>query len=89
VFVKLQELLAPWGLTHVYPDDWGTSQSQLRPQQQTIGKEHTPKIARNHLTLRTRITRVTRKTIGFSQSIRMHDIVMGLFVNRYEFGLQL
>jgi len=28
-----------------------------------------------------------RKTIGFSKSIEMHDIIIGLFVNRDEFGL--
>jgi insertion element IS1 protein InsB len=44
-------------------------------------------IERKHLTLRTRIKRLTRKTICFSRSIQMHDIVVGLFVNRYEFGL--
>jgi insertion element IS1 protein InsB len=42
-----------------------------------------------HLTLRTRIKRLTRKTICFSKSIQMHDIVIGLFVNRYEFGLRV
>jgi hypothetical protein len=31
----------------------------------------------------------SRKTICFSKSIQMHDIVIGLFVNRYEFGLTL
>ena len=30
---------------------------------------------------------LTRKTICFSRSIQMHDIVIGLFVNRYECGL--
>jgi insertion element IS1 protein InsB len=49
----------------------------------------TYKIERKHLTLRTRIKRLTRKTICFAKSIRMHDIVIRLFVNRYEFGLQL
>jgi len=28
-----------------------------------------------------------RKTICFSRSIQLHDIIIGLFVNRYEFGL--
>jgi hypothetical protein len=27
-----------------------------------------------------------RRTIGFSKSERMHDLVIGLFINRYEFG---
>jgi len=41
------------------------------------------------LTLRTRIKRLARKTICFSKSPEMHDIVIGLFVNRYEFGLSV
>jgi IS1 family transposase len=32
--------------------------------------------------LRTRIKRVVRKTIGFSTTTQMHDIVLGLLVNR-------
>jgi len=39
------------------------------------------------LTLRTRIKQLARKTICFSESILLHDIVIGLFVNHYEFGL--
>ena len=53
------------------------------------GKRNTPQIARKHLTLRTRIKRLVRKTICFSKSVQMHDLVIGLFVNRYEFGLTL
>jgi len=41
------------------------------------------------VTLRTRIKRLTRKTICCSRSIPMHDVVIGLFVNRYEFGLSV
>ena len=89
VFVKLKQLFAPFGMTRFYTDDWGTYQRNLRPQQQTIGKDKTQKIERKHLTLRTRIKRLTRKTLCFSKSIRMHDIVLGLFVNRDEFGLQI
>jgi insertion element IS1 protein InsB len=89
VFVKLKQLLAPFGITRFYTDDWGTYQRNLPTQQHTIGKENTQKIERKHLTLRTRIKRLARKTICFSKAIRMHDIVIGLFVNRYEFGLQI
>jgi insertion element IS1 protein InsB len=89
VFVKLKQLLAPFGMTRFYTDDWGTYQRKLPTQQHTIGKENTQKIERKHLTLRTQIKRLARKTICFSKSIRMHDIVIGLFVNRYEFGLQI
>ena len=30
--------------------------------------------------------RLVRKTICFSKTVQMHDIVIGLFVNRYAFG---
>ena len=50
------------------------------------GKRHTQKIERKHLTLRTRIKRLVRKTICCSKTTQMHDIVIGLFVNRYAFG---
>jgi len=41
------------------------------------------------VTLRTRIKRLARKTICSSRSTEMHDIVIGLCVNRYEFGLSV
>lgn len=34
-----------------------------------------------------RVKRLARKTICFSKSEWMHDIVIGLFINRDEFGL--
>jgi insertion element IS1 protein InsB len=37
--------------------------------------------------LRPRIKRLMRKTICFSRSTQLHDIVIGWCVNRYEFGL--
>ena len=52
-----------------------------------VGKRRTQQLERKHLTLRTRIKRLVRKTICFSRSIQMHDIVIGLFINRFEFGL--
>src|SRR5262249_40157595 len=44
------------------------------------------KIESKHINLRTRIKRLVRRTICFSKTERMHDLVIGLFVNRYEFG---
>ena len=89
VFLHLKQLLAPFGISHFYTDDWGTYQRHLNPEQHEIGKANTQKIERKHLTLRTRIKRLARKTLCFSKSVRMHDMVIGLFVNRYEFGLQI
>jgi hypothetical protein len=39
--------------------------------------------------LRTRIKRLVRRTICFSKTERMHDLVIGLFINRYEFGVSV
>ncbi len=60
--------------------------THLDPEEHTASKHHTQKIERKHLTLRTRIKRLVRKTICFSKTTQMHDIVIGLFVNRYAFG---
>jgi insertion element IS1 protein InsB len=87
VFVKLKRLLNPFGIRHYHTDYWGAYQRNLAPAVHSPGKRHTQQIERKHLTLRTRLKRLVRKTICFSKSITMHDIVIGLFINRYEFGL--
>jgi len=59
---------------------------------QTITKsenKHTHKIEHQQLTLRTRMKRLARRTVCSSKSLLMHDIVWGLFVNRYEFALPI
>jgi len=86
VFLKLKALLDPFGLTHYYTDKWGAYTRHLDAEQHTVSKRGTQKIERKHLTLRARIKRLVRKTICFSKSTQMHDIVIGLFVNRYAFG---
>jgi len=44
-------------------------------------------VERKHLTPRIRINRLVSKTLCFSRSVHMHDIVSGLFINRFDFGL--
>jgi IS1 family transposase len=85
-FVKLKGLLEPFGITQFYTDGWGAYERLLNPAEHTVGKRNTQKIERKHLTFRTRIKRLARKTICFSKSIVMHDVVIGLFINRFEFG---
>lgn len=87
VFLQRKALREPCGLTRFSTDHWGASTRHLDPDVQSPGKRNTQKIARKHLTLRTRINRVVRKTICFSKTTQMHDIVIGLFVNRYAFRL--
>ena len=86
VFVQLQTLLKPCGIVRFYTDAAGVYARHLPVARHEGGKVHTQQIARKHLTLRTRIKRVARKTMCFSQSVLLHDTVIGLFVNRYEFG---
>ena len=86
VFLQLKALLEPFGLTRFYTDHWGAYTRHLAPEVHCPGKRHTQKIERKHLTLRTHIKRLMRKTICFSKSTQIHDIVIGLFVNRYAFG---
>jgi len=87
VFLQLQALLGPFGITRFYTDAAGVYARHVPAGSHTVGKLYTQQIERKHLTLRTRIKRLARKTICFSKSVFMHDIVIGLFVNRYEFGL--
>jgi insertion element IS1 protein InsB len=85
-FLRLKELLAPFGITHFYTDGWGAYRRHIDPDKHTVGKQHTQKIERKHTTLRARIKRLVRKTICFSKSIQMHDLVIGLFINRFAYG---
>jgi insertion element IS1 protein InsB len=89
ILVKLKALLAPFGIRRFYTDGWGAYRRHLDPPQHVVGKRRTQQLERKHLTLRTRIKRLARKTICFSKSLARHEIVSGLFINRYEFGLQI
>ena len=86
-FLELKALLEPFGVTQFYTDGGGADERHLDPAFHTVGKAHTQTIERQHLTLRTRIKRLARKTICFSKSEWLHDVVIGLFINCYEFGL--
>ena len=82
----LMQLLAPFGIKPFYTDNWGAYHRLLDPAQHIASKSHTQRIERKHLALQIRIKRLARKTICFSKSVLMHDTVIGLFINRYEFG---
>ncbi len=86
MFLQLQKLLASFGITRFSTDGWGAYQRHITPEQHHGGKENTQKIERKDINLRTRIKRLVRRTICFSKTTTMHDLVIGLFINRYEFG---
>ena len=85
--LQLKALLAPFGIRRFYTDGWGAYRRQLAPDQHVVGKRRIQQLERKHLTLRIRIKRLVRKTICFSKSIQMHNLLIGLFINRFEFGL--
>jgi len=88
VFKKLKKLLEPFKIKTFYTDDWGAYSKYLKSENHTIGKENTQSIERKNLNLRTRVKRLNRKTICFSKSVIMHDIVIGLYINIVEFKIQ-
>jgi insertion element IS1 protein InsB len=87
--LQLKALLKPFGIRRYYTDGWGAYRRHLAPDQHVVGKRRTQQLERKHLTLRTRIKRLVRKTICFSRSVQMHEIVIGLFINCFEFGLSV
>jgi len=100
VFKKLKELLEPFNIAKYYTDDWGAYERHLDKKKHEVGKKNTQKIERKNLNLRTWIKRLTRKTICFSKSAPqeyfvamlgqiLHDIVIGLLINKVEFGLDI
>ena len=81
--------MKPFGITRLYTDGWGAYARHIDPAQHQVGKENTQRIESKHLKLRTRIKRLVRRTMCFSTTTTMHDVVIGLFINYYEFGLRL
>jgi insertion element IS1 protein InsB len=83
--LKLKALLASFGITRYYTDKAGVYQRHLPPEQHTVGKLVMQKIERKHMTLRTRLKRLARKTLCFSRSRVMLDPLIGLYMNQVEF----
>ncbi len=78
-----------WGISHYYTDDRGAYERHLEAEKHEVGKRNTQKIERKNLNGRTWIKRLARKTICFSKTETMHDTVIGLLINRVEFGLDI
>jgi insertion element IS1 protein InsB len=73
----------------VYSDD-NYAYHEIIPQNiLCTGKRNTQRIERKHLTFRTRLKRLARKTICYSKSLEMHKIMFGLLINVLEFNYQL
>ena len=89
VFLKLKKLLKAFQIEIYYSDNWTSYKKYIEEKKHKIGKKNTQKIERKNLTLRTRIKRLARKTICYSKTEYMHDIIIGLFINTFEFDLSI
>ena len=89
VFLQLKALLEPFGITRYYSDGWGAYERHVKAKKHTVDKANTQKIESKPINLRPRIKRLVRRTICFSKTKRMHELVIGLFINRDEFGRSL
>ena len=61
MFIKLKELLEPFGIKKYYTDGLGSYQRNLPSEKHEIGKKNTQKIEQKHTGLRARIKRLQRK----------------------------
>jgi insertion element IS1 protein InsB len=60
VFLRLQALLEPFGITRYYTDGWGTYERHVDTAKHTVGKAYMQRIESKHINLRTRIKRLVR-----------------------------
>ncbi len=82
---KLLKLLTPYDFAYYCTDNLKTYATELPEKKHVIGKFFTQKIERQNLTLRTRLKRLTRRTICYSRSEELHDKVIGEFINREHY----
>ena len=85
VLDELLELLKPYKINKIYTDNNFAYSKKIPEDILVIGKKNTQKIERDHLTLRTRIKRLCRKTICFSKKLEIHKAVIGTFINIFFF----
>ena len=73
----LDDLLSSYNIRRIYSDDNFAYSKKYDNDILITGKKNTQQIERDHLTLRTRIKRLARKTICFSKSESIHKAVVG------------
>lgn len=82
---ELLALLAPFNTGMLPTGDWGSYAREVPKEKHLTGKIFTQRIERNNLTLRNRIERLARKTLGFSRPVEIHEKVIGSFIEEHMF----
>jgi len=83
---KLLDLVAHLPIRVCHTDNW-KAYSKLLPEKyfHIIGKDKTWKIERKNLNFRTHLKRLNRRTICFSKNEKIHDNVIGMYIERYYY----
>ncbi len=81
----LMDRLSVFPVTRYYKDDWRSYRKYISPLKHIVGKADTWKTERKNLNFGTHIRRLNRKTICFSKNEKVHDNVIGMYINRYYF----
>jgi insertion element IS1 protein InsB len=77
--------LSVFRATRYYIDNRRSSRKYIPASKHIVGKADTRKTERKNLNFRTRLKRLNRKTICFSRDEKIHDNVLGMYINRYYF----
>ena len=76
---------AAWTVEQWFTDAWGAYEASLPATRHQKGKAPMQRLERQHLTLRTRLKRLMRKTICFSKKQFFHDGLTTLFIVHFFF----
>ncbi|MEQ5434099.1 IS1 family transposase [Providencia huaxiensis] len=79
---QLLSLLSRFNVAFWCTDSYRAYNDALPEARHITGKLYTQRIERENLTLRNRLKRLNRKTLGYSKSPEMHDRIIGTFIER-------
>jgi len=85
VFLHLQKRLEPCGIIRFSTEGWGVYARPITSEHHHVGQ--TQKSERKPVNLRTRITRLGRRTLCCVTTTTIHDLVIGLCIHREQCGL--
>ncbi len=78
--------LSCFPVRYYHTDNWRSYSKYIPAEKHIIGKDNTWRIERRNLNFRTHIKRLHRKTICFSKNEKIHDNVIGMYINRFYFS---
>ncbi len=62
-------------------DCWPVYEAGLKGKLNVISKRYTQRVERDNLDLRQHLARLVRKSLSFSESVELHDKVIGHYLN--------